>query len=779
MSNSPYIENLEYAPDGPGNSLNWCPGNKQMVGTSLGPSRIWFTVGQGILNEVYFPRIDIPQIRDLGFIICKPGEFWVELKNLKDCELLCEAGDSATTIIHKHSEFTFTQRLVADPDRDVMLVETTLEGDDQLEVFVILAPHLGGTSSNNVGFSKRVANRNVLCAKQGPFALALAGATSTGGGDALSMQSAGYCGTSDLWQQFDRFDYPKAIYQQTGPGHIALSAKICHRACLALGFASGPNAAGTLAISALQQPFDLVWQKHKQQWAQWHSANLSPKTASTEEAFSDEIRDQLQFSAMVLKTHFDQNFRGAMVASLSVPWGNFANERPGYHLVWPRDLTECAGAFLALGAEVEAREILRYLMATQKNDGSWHQNQWLGGTPFWTNLQLDQVAFPVLLAGMLADRDALDGIFVADMARSALSFLLAMGPVSPQDRWEESSGTNPFTLSVMIAALVSGARFLEEPERQWALRFADYWNSRIEDWCAVDESSFTRTHNIDSHYVKVIPEYALEDRAAMQRPYPIKNRKEDFQLPAADQIACDFLQLVRFGLRSGDYSTIANTLGLVDESLKIDFPQGPCWYRYTNDGYGEGEGGTPYVTTGIGRPWPLLTGERGHCALSTGQSALPFITAMQQMAVGRGMLPEQLWDGSSNEQLRYAKETGSATPLAWAHAEFIKLVFSAVEGAPVDRPQPVWERYQGRKPSTDCWLWSPNAAFSTLPANTELCVYVRESANITLGGGTLPQPLNVLGLKIYELSELTQQLDKIELSLDENGCTTSYEIAIR
>ena len=137
---------------------------------------------------------------------------------------------------------------------------------------------------------------------------------------------------------------------------------------------------------------------------------------------------------MVLNAHQDKSFRGAQVASLSVPWGESSEERPGYHLVWPRDLVECAGALLALGAEVEARE-----------DGSWFQNQWLGGKAFWTGIQLDQVAFPVLLAGTLADRGALDGIEVEDMVRRALGFIARSGPVSPQDRWEENSGVNAFT----------------------------------------------------------------------------------------------------------------------------------------------------------------------------------------------------------------------------------------------------------------------------------------------------------------------------------------------
>ncbi len=488
---------------------------------------------------------------------------------------------------------------------------------------------------------------------------------------------------------------------------------------------------------------------------------------------------------MVLKTHFDQTFRGAMVASLSVPWGDYADERPGYHLVWPRDLTECAGAFLAIGAEVEARDILRYLMATQKNDGSWHQNQWLGGTPFWTGLQLDQVAFPVLLAGMLADRNALDGIEVSSMVASAIAFILQHGPVSPQDRWEESSGTNPFTLSVVIAALVSGARFLNGDQKEWALRFADYWNFRIEDWTAVTESCFTKAADVKAHYVKVVPGYALEDRAAMQLSNAIKNRQENFNLPAADQIACDFLQLVRFGLRLPDDPVVLNTVKLVDETLKVELPQGPCWYRYTLDGYGEHENGAPYDGTSIGRPWPLLTGERGHYELCRSGSAVEFAQTMSAMAGEGGMLPEQLWDNpaTTTHAMAFGGPTGSATPLAWAHAEYIKLIFSLVEGAPMDRPKPVWARYQGKKPTVDFWLWSPIAPFAALPAGVDLFLCCHPAATIAMyinEGRALifDKTIMTLGLQIYIINEKFQPGDRLVVTYAIEGAQTTYTIDI-
>lgn len=163
------------APGAPGRSPNWCSGGKQMVGTGLGSARTWFTIGQGILNEIYYPRIDIPQVRDLGFIVADDAGFWVEVKRIDDVQIdNVDAGIPAVTVVHRHPRFTLTQRIAPEPNRDVILLELTLEGDPDLRPYVLLAPHLGGTGHNNRAEVGNYRNRRVLLAHQGPFGLALA-----------------------------------------------------------------------------------------------------------------------------------------------------------------------------------------------------------------------------------------------------------------------------------------------------------------------------------------------------------------------------------------------------------------------------------------------------------------------------------------------------------------------------------------------------------------------------------------------------------------------------
>ncbi len=723
-------KNSNPAPGSPGLPPTWSGGRKNTVGCALGPSRLWFTLGRGIINEVFYPRVDLPQIRDLGFIIADGEGFWVEVKRMDNYILSQpEPGIPAYTVVHKHPRFTLTLRITPDPQRDVVLIECRLEGDKQLRPYAILAPRLGGTGYDNFAAVDFYRGRRMLWAEQGPFGLALA-AVDARQHDAWREASAGVSGYSDGWQDFNQNGAMRWHYSQAGPGNVALSGRLPRYAVLALGFASSKESAATLALSALPRQFDDPWQQQILDWRSWHAAcnGRCPFKLN----LPKHLHDELMISAMVLRTHQDQIFTGAMVASLSIPWGNTRDERGGYHLVWPRDLVESAGALLVLGADDKAREILRYLLASQHSDGHWYQNQWLGGKPYWQGLQLDEAAFPVLLAAALHERGALDSIEVQHMVFQALSFIIRNGPSTDQDRWEENTGVNTFTLAVCIAALVSGADFLETQDRDMALRVADFWNSRIESWTVVRNTRLANHHQISGYYIRTMPPKAIMDEEAVSEKLPIKNRLRDPGLAAEEQISTDFLQLVRFGLRRADDPLIRDSIKLVDALLKAETPNGPAWYRYNGDGYGEHRDGSAFDGTGLGRPWPLLTGERGHYELMAGRDPLPYLETMTAMAGRGGMLPEQVWDSPpiSAQRLYPGRATGSAMPLVWAHAEFIKLAHSRANGQPLDRPAAVWHRYHGKIVKSRLAVWSPQAPIDTLQAGEALCICLLEAASI-------------------------------------------------
>jgi glucoamylase len=722
------------APANPHPSPVWACARKDLVGTAIGSSRVWFTLAQGVLSEIYYPRIDIPQVRDLGFIIADNAGFWCELRRHAQYRVEWAEDDiPAAVIVHSHPRFRFTLRVCTDPSRDVLLIDYALDGDSALLPHVLLASRLGGDAFRNRGEVADWRGHPVLWAEQGPFGLALL-ARNPQGGIQAGQRSVGEVGVSDLWQDFARHGRMCWSYAAAGPGEIALGAALARLGCLAVGFSTSQEAAATLALSSLMEGFDAAWEKYLGGWRAWRATQhwrdeLSPKLNA------DQTR-LLARSAAILKVHGDRTYRGAMVASLAVPWGEASTSRGGYHLVWARDLVESAGALIALGALDEARDVLAYLAATQQADGHWLQNQWLGGRPFWQGVQLDETAFPILLAAALKEHNALGDLPVRDMILRALRFIVREGPVTGQDRWEEDAGINAFTLAVTISALVEGASFLDGDAAALALMIADDWNANVESWCWVQNTALAQRLGVPGYYMRsASAEVLIHQDGAKHEGLLIKNRRGDCGLAADEQLATDFLQLVRLGLRDAADPRIVASVRAVDGLLKTQTPSGPVWHRYNDDGYGEHADGRPFDGSGRGRGWPLLTGERGHYALLAGEDTRTYLSAMVAMTGPGGLLPEQIWDGPAIPEygLEPGRPSGSAMPLVWAHAEYIKLCMSLGLGRPIDALTRTRERYRGRSAECAHRLWRFRHPRRHLRAGQALCVLTEVPTRIRWG----------------------------------------------
>jgi glucoamylase len=215
----------------------------------------------------------------------------------------------------------------------------------------------------------------------------------------------------------------------------------------------------------------------------------------------------------------------------------------------------------------------------------------------------------------------------------------------------------------------------------------------------------------------------MADAAALKGWLELKNQTHPTTVRIEDEVGVDFLQLVRFGLRAPDDPWILGSVKVADALLKVDTPNGPAWRRYVSDGYGEHEDGSPFDRSGVGRAWPLLTGERGHYELQAGGDPAPYLRAMAAMTGPGGMMPEQVWDSAPiGWQLRPGSPSGSATPLVWAHAEFIKLLISQAFGRPADRPEALWRRYGGRRPSNAPAVWSLHAPITRMARNANVII---------------------------------------------------------
>jgi glucoamylase len=714
------------APGAPGIPPMWTSSAKDAVGTSLRASRVWFTLGRGIVNEVFYPHVDTPQVRDLGFIVADHHGFWCEVKRENNYHLTAAApGIPAFSIEHRHERFSLHLRIYCDPQRDVLFIDGRLDGDG-LTLYALLAPHLGGLICENRAAIERYGIWTALGAElgNGDVGCALL-AVNDQGRCAWRRSSCGYVGVSDGWQDFHEHRTLTWNYPRAGPGNVALIGELASGPVrMALAFERSVQGACTLAAAALASPVDECWHTVVKDWEAWHTA-LAAKRPWTDRDLPAKVRDELATSAMVLKVHQDKDFLGAMVASLSTPWGQSRHDEGGYHLVWPRDLVETSGALLAVGDHETARHILQYLIATQQSDGRWYQNQWLSGHPFWRGIQLDEIAFPILLAASLADQDALGGIPVAGMIARAASFLARYGPVTPQDRWENDAGLNPFTLAVSIAALVCAGDFLEGAARTYVLELADAWNANIERWTYVEGDELHL--GVAGHFVRSAPAEALE------APFDLTGWALGPDADRTRTFGLECLALVRMGLRRADDARIRESIKAIDALLRVETPSGALWRRYLDDPYGEHADGAPFDGTGIGRAWPLLAGERGHYALATGEDPLPYLRTMCATSSRGGMIPEQVWDSPSlaDRGLYCGKPTGSANPLVWAHAEFIKLCASLIAGQPFDRRDAVTRRYGGSVPNDVPWdRWSFQRSPRTIRTGKVLRIETEAPATI-------------------------------------------------
>ena len=440
----------------------------------------------------------------------------------------------------------------------------------------------------------------------------------------------------------------------------------------------------------------------------------------------------------VLRTHETPNFPGGLIASLSIPWGfdKSDDDLGGYHLVWPRDLVQTAGAMLACGAGDEARRVLEYLRTIQEADGSWPQNSWLDGVPYWRGIQLDECAFPILLIDLARRNGALAPEQVAafwPMVRRAACFVLGHGPVTGQDRWEEDAGFSPFTLGVVVAALLVAAELAEEHGTPEEARFmrdtADAWHEAIESWTYVTGTEIAEQAGAHGYYVRIAPPDGVTGTLV------IKNRRpSETSYRASDVVSPDALALVRFGLRAADDPRVRDTVRVIDSMLKVELPPGPCWYRYNADGYGEHHDGRPFDGTGTGRLWPLLTGERAHFALAAGDrdEATRLLATMEALTGGGGLMPEQVWDAADipERELFLGKPSGSAMPLVWAHSEHIKLLRSLHDGRVFDMPPQPVQRYQRDKVAARCAVWRIDLPVAPIPAGRVLRIDLTETSRV-------------------------------------------------
>src|SRR5512140_1332054 len=458
-----------FAPGAPGIPARWTSSAKSGVGTALsGRSRIWFTFSHGIFNEIYYPRLDQACVRDMGLIVTCGTDFLSDEKRDSSTEVHWqEAGVPAFHLIHtcRQGRYRIEKEILSDPQRDSLLQQTRfLPQQGQLQdyrLYVLLAPHLGNQGAGNSAWIDEYKGVPMMFAEREGNALALACSAP------WLKRSVGFVGFSDGWQDLVAHKQMTWAYTQAENGNVCLTAEIDIHKCegeflLALGFGRNAAEAGNRARAALQDGFDAAQSEYAGEWKGWQESLLP-----LDKDLTNNRQNFYRVSTAVVRTHEAFNFPGGIIASLSIPWGfsKGDNDLGGYHLIWPRDLVESAGGLLAAGAHEDVRRVLYYLQVTQEGDGHWTQNMWLDGNPYWSGIQMDETAFPILLVDLARREKAIDSTDLQrlwPMVKKAAESLAASGPVTAQDRWEEDPGYSPFTLAVEVAALLAAADRADE-----------------------------------------------------------------------------------------------------------------------------------------------------------------------------------------------------------------------------------------------------------------------------------------------------------------------------
>jgi glucoamylase len=715
-----------------GANADWLPANKTGFGTSYtATSNVWFTLQNGRLSEVYYPRVDTPSVRNLDFIVTDGKTFATRAQDAStSLTRLINLGhpgdhneqepDTDSTSprsltyqvvnLDREGRWRLTTTFVTDPARPTLLIDiefTSLNGKPY-QLYAVYQPQLNNPFvavpldefGKTEGKALVALDENLLAASA---LIANPDFTET---------ANGYLGTTDgatdLTQHYQLTSHddsaPNGTVVQTG--RLPLTGATQHLT-LALGFASTESEAITRAKDSLTAGFNRIAQDYADGWNKYlRSLRPAPPTLS-----SRQERQLYAVSAMVLAASEDKTYRGAFIASPSIPWAfgtGLINPSGPYHGVWSRDLYEIATALIADGDMDGASRALDYILNVQQTaDGACAQNTMVDGTPIFHSVQLDEVSDPIILAYQLGRNDA--GIW-SQHIKPAADFLLRFAPLAEhpapytlEERWEEQSGYSPACIASEVAALVCAAQIarangdIDSAKRY--LETADSWRSQIEKWTVTS----TGPYSSSPYYLRLSkdgrPDSGTTYNLANGGPGAIDQRKV---------VDPSFLELVRLGIKAPSDPVITNSIKVVDTQLSVTTSAGKFWHRYTDDGYGETASGTPWTLTPPdsgathGRVWPIFAGERGEYEIAAHHlnAAQANLAAMASTANEGDLLAEQVWDNqppSGQPGFASGTTTTSATPLAWTHAQFIRLAFDLAAGRLVEQPSIVAERYLGRE----------------------------------------------------------------------------------
>ncbi len=754
------------ASDGPGSLSHFDLARKDCLGTARNTtSKVWFTVANGVLSDVYYPTADNTNVETLQLVVTD-GHTFTDLQT-RDMTYTVKAPDARSlecrvTSTAKSGRYRITTDYLTDPGRNTLLMRIQFEPqeDDNVDFHVYLrydpsingngggGPGNGGGDSGlidtSTGHSVPVAFDLKTTSQAVNRTYAVPVFSALDASRPFRQVSNGFAGAAtDGLVQLDASHALTSTNDTASNGNLVQTAQLDladeGEVTVALGFGTTQAEAVSAAAGSLDVEFDDVRESFDAGWHAYDASLIKPPAhmAGATRSQWRKLVNEYYLSANVVKASEDKTFPGAIVASLASPWGQAISAGDpnnlyfgSYREVFARDLYEAWTGLMADGDLRTARDAVTFLFNRQQQaDGSMPRNSLLNGrvAPDSFGSQLDEAAYPLIMADQLGMTDA---ALYQNHVRPAIDFVIAHGPASGVERWEEQSGYSPSTIAAEVAGLIAGASLADASgdtrTASIARGVADDWQRSLPGW-AVTTNGPLAGH---PYYIRLSK--TGDPNAAIS--YNVGNGG-----PTLDQrsvIDQGFLEMVRLGLKPASDPMIVQSLPVVDATIKAATSTGAGFHRYNGDGYGDrASDGRPWAPTGrgTGHLWPALAGERGEFEIASGSagSALARLKAMRSGASGVGLIPEQDWEGpdlgaspfgtdptTASIGFRNGGAAGSASPLTWSAAQYVRLMRDLAAGKILEQPAEVFARYVTSPPGqTTLTVTAPanNSAVSGSP----------------------------------------------------------------
>jgi glucoamylase len=720
------------ASDGPGGGASWATGNKLVVGTSASTdSKVWFTVAKGVTSEIFYSRLDVPNMQDMQYLITD-GSSFVDLERDATSHAVSMPTETAleytvtNTDARPSPKYRITSTYIADPSRNALLIRTRFESLDGgvYRLYLLANPSMAGGGANNAAWWDATNSALMASGTRTLFGAptTVVSALKVGNPNGFVVNDNGYAAmASDCNVELRKNMTLIARFDSASNGNVVQCGEIGAVAAdttftVALGFGGDPATAIAAAERSLGAGFLDREAAYQKGWSDYvDSLRSAPSSVST-----DTLRRRVYYTAaMALYAAEDKTFRGASVAGFATPWGDFVNgDQPndGYHRVWGSDLYQQATGLIAAGDSSQALRMAQFLWSSQfvetptPGDGTTYQP---GSFPRYTPVsgigaatakdlgcceQLDEEAFAVLLAWMTGLSDST----TYKKIKTTTDHIVGVGPATTE-RWEERFGQSPSSMAAIIAGLIAAVDIARQNnDSASAVRWesaADSWRSSLAD----------RTYTTDGYWGGHRYFERIDPSSDPNGSQTIHFNEGDFL--AHDVADFGFLDLVRLGVVAPDDSNVTTSFAPSaaasdgNSMVQVTMPNGDIYFhRYNHDSSGESNGdctgwpSSPNAANRYGRFWPVLSGERGEYEIANGRSANVYLQSIADAANEGYFIPEQVWDRPDIACFAAGRPTGSATPLNWAEGQYLRLAQSIDAGYNLDTPSVVKAKYRGAGP---------------------------------------------------------------------------------